>query len=462
MLSNSVDTVRSGRVRRRILALSTVAVLAVSLFVMPVRRSAEAGGPPSWFAVVVDNDIVMGDDWIANGTVTITIDDPTNGMGVDYTTTAPTDGGNWFFTAIGGAYDVKPGDFVTVSDGIMTKTLTVSHVAVTGIDAAADTVTGTAIPGATVYSWIHSQNVEVSAVADSLGHWTVDYSGQWDLVPGTGMGFREVDSDRDGTQIDAFVPASSDSDGDGIDDGLDNCPTVANATQYDGDGDGIGALCDDVDRLWGPNRYWTAAAVAEMAFDEADTVFIALGSNFPDALVAAAAGGYRDAPVLLTDSGSLPPATIAELSRLAPTTAYIVGGTSVISPVVEQLVGTIVPTVIRLAGTDRYRTSAAVSQAIFSTAPLVFVALGSNFPEALVAAAGAGHMRGPVLLTRRDHVPQATLDELTRLNAVKIFVVGGTAAISETAAQELALHGTVVRLAGANRYGRHRDRHGNS
>jgi putative cell wall-binding protein len=207
-----------------------------------------------------------------------------------------------------------------------------------------------------------------------------------------------------------------------------------------------------VDRIWGPDRYWTAAAVAEMAFDTADTVFLALGTNFPDALVAAAAGGYLDGPVLLTGKDTLPPATIAELQRLTPNTAYIVGGTAVIDPVVEQLVGSLVPNVIRLAGPDRYATAVAVSAAIFPPGNEAFLATGEDFPDALVAAAAAGYDKSPVLLTRRDGAPQQTLDELARLHPSTIYIVGGTAVISEAVAQQAAAYGNVVRLAGPDRY----------
>src|SRR5262249_50093540 len=41
-----------------------------------------------------------------------------------------------------------------------------------------------------------------------------------------------------------IVPASSDTDGDGIPDQLDDCPTVPNADQADADGDGVGDACD--------------------------------------------------------------------------------------------------------------------------------------------------------------------------------------------------------------------------
>ena len=39
--------------------------------------------------------------------------------------------------------------------------------------------------------------------------------------------------------------SGSDSDNDGIDDDLDNCPTVANNNQLDTDNDGVGDLCDN-------------------------------------------------------------------------------------------------------------------------------------------------------------------------------------------------------------------------
>lgn len=48
---------------------------------------------------------------------------------------------------------------------------------------------------------------------------------------------------------DAFneVQAPTDSDGDGVNDSVDNCPFVSNASQTDTDGDGIGNVCDDDD-----------------------------------------------------------------------------------------------------------------------------------------------------------------------------------------------------------------------
>ena len=40
---------------------------------------------------------------------------------------------------------------------------------------------------------------------------------------------------------------TTDTDGDGVNDSSDNCPSVANASQLDTDGDGLGDACDDDD-----------------------------------------------------------------------------------------------------------------------------------------------------------------------------------------------------------------------
>ena len=42
----------------------------------------------------------------------------------------------------------------------------------------------------------------------------------------------------------AIAQVTTDTDGDGVADTLDNCPLTANANQRDTDGDGLGSLCD--------------------------------------------------------------------------------------------------------------------------------------------------------------------------------------------------------------------------
>jgi hypothetical protein len=62
----------------------------------------------------------------------------------------------------------------------------------------------------------------------------------------------DLDADADGDSLsllDEYLigsdPCDPDSDGDGIDDGTDNCPTTFNPDQLDSDGDGVGDACDE-------------------------------------------------------------------------------------------------------------------------------------------------------------------------------------------------------------------------
>ena len=63
-------------------------------------------------------------------------------------------------------------------------------------------------------------------------------------------------------------------------------------------------------RLAGGNRFATAAAVADAEYPNgATTAIIANGRNYPDALAGAALAGLKSAPLLLTESDSLPAET---------------------------------------------------------------------------------------------------------------------------------------------------------
>ena len=59
------------------------------------------------------------------------------------------------------------------------------------------------------------------------------------------------------------------------------------------------------------------------------------------------------------------------------------------------------------------------------------------FPDALSGSALAGLVGGPVLLTRKDRLPQVTKDRLEQLEPSKIIVLGGTDTVSTAVSGEL-------------------------
>ena len=116
------------------------------------------------------------------------------------------------------------------------------------------------------------------------------------------------------------------------------------------------------------------------------------------------------------------------------------------------------PLSVRVAGADRYTTSVAISQQAFppgfsSGVPVLFVASGANFPDALSAGPVISKLGGPVLLTAPAALPMSVRDEIVRLNPAKIVVIGGEGAVSATVFSQLqALAPDVERLGGASRY----------
>ena len=97
-------------------------------------------------------------------------------------------------------------------------------------------------------------------------------------------------------------------------------------------------LAAQVDRIAGPNRYATAVAISAEAFPTGSgSAYLATGLNFPDALAGAAAAGFHGAPVLLVPGTSIPGVVESEIARLAPDIGIILGGTSVVTVEVADL-----------------------------------------------------------------------------------------------------------------------------
>ncbi|WBM79389.1 carboxypeptidase regulatory-like domain-containing protein [Cryobacterium breve] len=211
------------------------------------------------------------------------------------------------------------------------------------------------------------------------------------------------------------------------------------------------------DRLAGGDRFATSSAISAENFDPGvDVVYIASGTNFPDALSAAPVAGKNKAPVLLVTPDAIPQAVQTELRRLTPKRIVVLGGVSSVSDAVTQaLQAYTAGTVTRSFGADRFATSAAISQSAFTPGvPVVYIANGYNFPDALSAAPVAGKDSAPVLLVPADRIPDEIATELDRLNPGRIVVLGGTNSVSETIQTQLALYtdGAITRLSGADRF----------
>ena len=100
--------------------------------------------------------------------------------------------------------------------------------------------------------------------------------------------------------------------------------------------DELRTIQSNLERIAGSDRYDTAARLAAFA-EFPDTVFVATGLGFADALAGAAAAGSIGVPLLLTTRDAVPGPTSAKLAGFNPnpTRCVALGGTSVISDYVS-------------------------------------------------------------------------------------------------------------------------------
>nr|WP_286181254.1 cell wall-binding repeat-containing protein [Bacillus sp. ISL-37] len=205
-----------------------------------------------------------------------------------------------------------------------------------------------------------------------------------------------------------------------------------------------------VNRVSGANRYVTAAEISKKGWEASDTVVLARGDDYADALAGVPLAKKHNAPLLLTATGSLPAETVAELERLGTKSVVILGGEKAISAAVVEALTEKGYSVERLSGKNRYATAAAVASAVApGTVNEVVVANGANFPDALSVASYAAAKGMPILLTGADELNEDTKKAIRNLGVKKTIVVGGKAVVSDSVAITLP---NPYRVSGKNRY----------
>jgi putative cell wall-binding protein len=158
-------------------------------------------------------------------------------------------------------------------------------------------------------------------------------------------------------------------------------------------------------RLQGPTRFDTAAAGA--AFVGGKTVYITEGADpdptkgWPDAVSVSALAAHQLQPILLVTQNTLPAPTRSALQNMGVSAVTIIGGTASVSDQVAAEISAMGITVSRIAGADRYSTSADVATAAAQSGlspSRVWLAIGNNWPDALAAGPAAAHDGGVLLL----------------------------------------------------------------
>ena len=114
---------------------------------------------------------------------------------------------------------------------------------------------------------------------------------------------------------------------------------------------------------------------------------------------------------------------------------------------------TVTTETVRYGGASRFETAVQVSNAGWTTSENVVLVNAYGFADALAGVPFAYLKDAPILLTDANSIPKSTMDEITRLGAKNIYILGGTGVVSQNIENDLEnKQYNVVRLAGTDRF----------
>ena len=139
------------------------------------------------------------------------------------------------------------------------------------------------------------------------------------------------------------------------------------------------------------------------------------------------------------------PGTVTPTPDQPGTTTPSVPGTTTPSTPAETTKAT-----TRVAGADRIQTAVEVSKKYYNSADTVIIANYEKFADSLSASALSKALKAPILLVQKDQLDSVVAQEIKRLGAKNVIVIGGDHSVDK-AKNSLAKY-NVQTIAGSDRY----------
>ena len=144
------------------------------------------------------------------------------------------------------------------------------------------------------------------------------------------------------------------------------------------------------------------------------------------------------------DPGKDNPGTTPDQPGTVTPTPSVPGTTTPSTPAEQQ------KTTTRVAGADRIQTSVEVSKKYYESAETVIVANYEQFADSLSASALSKQLKAPILLVKKDQLDSVVAQEIKRLGAKNVIVIGGEKSVDKT--KESLSKYNLQTIAGSDRY----------
>ncbi len=205
-------------------------------------------------------------------------------------------------------------------------------------------------------------------------------------------------------------------------------------------------------RIYGSGRVETSIEAAaklkkELDVPKFDSMIVASGASYADALSGSWLSSVKSAPILLIDSKTEDKVAQYVKSNLSDDgTVYILGGPGAVPESMEDKLDGL--NVKRLAGGDRYTTNLAILEETDTSGKDLLVCSGAGFADALsVSSVGRPIMLVGHTLTEEQRA------YLETAGFSKIYIIGGTGAVSVEMNNSLSEYASQMeRVGGQNRF----------
>lgn len=187
----------------------------------------------------------------------------------------------------------------------------------------------------------------------------------------------------------------------------------------------------NVKRLGGSDRFETNLNILKESGAAKDDILVCSAWAFADSLSAASTGR----PILLVDD-SLKASQKEYLEELGSRTYHMIGGTTVVSSVIEKEL-TSYGTTDRISGANRFATSKAIADKFFPAgSDSLIIASGDDFPDGLTGGAVAIAKQAPIILVNDFNIAGAKM-YAEGFGIDKLIIIGGNGAVSDSLVEDI-------------------------
>ncbi|AZV55502.1 cell wall-binding repeat-containing protein [Clostridium sp. AWRP] len=220
----------------------------------------------------------------------------------------------------------------------------------------------------------------------------------------------------------------------------------------------------NVTRLAGSNRYETSEKIADnFENGTVQSVIVASGKDFPDALGGSVLSKIYNAPILLLNDDFKNSSNAVDyiqnhLSKSG--NIYILGGTSSVSDdFVSYIKGLGYGNVTRFGGNNRFETNKSIinSMNVQKGTPMV-ITNGWGFADALSVSSAAACYKYPIFMIDNGKLSESNKDVISSIQPSKILIIGGQGSVSDSVVNEIKsmdsslTDSNITRLGGQTRY----------